>query len=387
MARRTISFYATVKTYAPLWEMHGFGDAASAAGEAFRRGDLAGVPAAIPDAMVETYCAAGPLDKVRARVEATAERADGLFLTPPTYFISPEELSEFQNRIIDAFGPRAAESTAPQLSSRIGARGRDGPPEAGAPEGKGRLGHGPGRLWPWPRRPRVRGPGNCRGRVTGAWRDRHRREPRHRDAGNSTVPPVFFLTSHYSAPCCGEKPALYDAWSPQQRRRGGKDARDATRTAAAAADHAFRLRTPRSPAAMVASDAARAAQRNRLSGAAHLALDVGLADPVGGAVGLPGLDGDRDRAEEHHPGRPEVAAFAERPDHDGDDRGEDAGGGDALEVLLQLQPLDRELAADVGSVDSVPRVRAECPWSDGSAGPALSPRATRRRSGRTRPCR
>jgi probable F420-dependent oxidoreductase len=105
LARRTISFYATVKTYAPLWEMHGFLDAAEAAGEAFRRGDLAGVPAAIPDAMVETYCAAGPLDKVRARVEETAERADGLFLTPPTYFISPEELSEYQTRIIDAFGP------------------------------------------------------------------------------------------------------------------------------------------------------------------------------------------------------------------------------------------------------------------------------------------
>jgi probable F420-dependent oxidoreductase len=105
LARRTISFYATVRTYAALWEMHGFLDAANAAGEAFRRGDLAGVPAAIPDAMVEAYCAAGPLDKVRARVEATAARADGLFLTPPTYFISPEELSEYQNRIIDAFGP------------------------------------------------------------------------------------------------------------------------------------------------------------------------------------------------------------------------------------------------------------------------------------------
>jgi probable F420-dependent oxidoreductase len=105
LARRTISFYATVKTYAPLWEMHGFEDAADAAAAAFRRGDLAAVPAAIPDAMVETYCAAGPLDKVRARVAATAERADGLFLTPPTYFISPEELSEYQNRIIDAFGP------------------------------------------------------------------------------------------------------------------------------------------------------------------------------------------------------------------------------------------------------------------------------------------
>ena len=85
----------------PLWELHGFADNAAAAGDAFRRGDLAAVPAAISDEMVETYCAAGPLDKVRERVEATAERADGLFLTPPTYFISPEELSEYQNRLIE----------------------------------------------------------------------------------------------------------------------------------------------------------------------------------------------------------------------------------------------------------------------------------------------
>ncbi|MBS1879444.1 MAG: LLM class flavin-dependent oxidoreductase [Actinobacteria bacterium] len=107
MARRTISFYATVRTYAPLWELHGFAAEAAAAGEAFRRGDLAGVPAAISDAMVDAYCAAGPLDKVRARVEATAERADGLFLTPPTYFISEAELAEYQGRIVDAFGPAA----------------------------------------------------------------------------------------------------------------------------------------------------------------------------------------------------------------------------------------------------------------------------------------
>lgn len=107
MARRTIAFYATVKTYMPLWELHGFTENAVAAGEAFRRGDLAAVPAAISDEMVDVYCAAGPLDKVRARVEAVAERADGLFLTPPTYFISAEELSEYQNRIIDAFGPNS----------------------------------------------------------------------------------------------------------------------------------------------------------------------------------------------------------------------------------------------------------------------------------------
>jgi probable F420-dependent oxidoreductase len=104
-ARRTIAFYSTVRTYQPLWELHGFEDAAAAAGDAFRKGDLAAVPDHIPDEMVEAYTAAGPLDKVRARVTEVAERGDGVFLTPATYFIPPEQIGEYQQRILEAFGP------------------------------------------------------------------------------------------------------------------------------------------------------------------------------------------------------------------------------------------------------------------------------------------
>jgi len=106
-ARRTIAFYATVRTYMPVWEMHGFESNAEACGEAFRKGDLEGVAAAISDEMVETYTAAGPLDKVRERVEAVAERGDGVFLGPPTYFIPPEQLVEYQTKLVEAFGPAA----------------------------------------------------------------------------------------------------------------------------------------------------------------------------------------------------------------------------------------------------------------------------------------
>ena len=106
-ARKTICFYATVRTYMPLWEMHGFGDAAAAAGDAFRAGDLAAMPTHVPDEMVDAYCAAGPVDKVRERVEAVAGRADRLFLTPPTYFLSPEELAAYQHRIVQSFAPNA----------------------------------------------------------------------------------------------------------------------------------------------------------------------------------------------------------------------------------------------------------------------------------------
>ena len=107
-ARKTICFYATVRTYAPLWEMHGFGDAAAAVGEAFRRGDFAAMPGHVPDEMVDTYTAAGPLDKVRERVDAVAERGDGIWCMPPTYFLLPEQIADYQRRIVEEFAPNGA---------------------------------------------------------------------------------------------------------------------------------------------------------------------------------------------------------------------------------------------------------------------------------------
>ncbi|HLM30162.1 MAG TPA: LLM class flavin-dependent oxidoreductase [Solirubrobacterales bacterium] len=106
-ARRTICFYATVRTYRPLFEMHGFGEEAAAVGDAFRRGDFASMPGLVSDEMVDTYCAAGPVDKVRERVEAVAERGDGIWLGPPTYFIAPQRIAEYQRRIVEEFAPGA----------------------------------------------------------------------------------------------------------------------------------------------------------------------------------------------------------------------------------------------------------------------------------------
>jgi hypothetical protein len=42
---------------------------------------------------------------VRARVSEVAERADGVFLSPPTYFIAPEQLETYQRRIVESFAP------------------------------------------------------------------------------------------------------------------------------------------------------------------------------------------------------------------------------------------------------------------------------------------
>src|SRR6202000_2194163 len=96
-----------------------------------------------------------------------------------------------------------------------GARGRDGAagnwrPGKGreASRREGRLGHGPGRLWPWPRRPGVRGVAEgsreAHAGATGSGRESHGSvtEPRlrHRDRGKSTVLRVL-SNSHDRAAC------------------------------------------------------------------------------------------------------------------------------------------------------------------------------------------
>jgi hypothetical protein len=104
-ARRTVAFYSTVKTYMPLYELHGFGQNAVAASEAFRRGDIQGVADAIPDQMVETYCAVGSPDQVREKVAEVAQFADAIFPGAPTYFIPNEQVTEYNEKIIEVFSP------------------------------------------------------------------------------------------------------------------------------------------------------------------------------------------------------------------------------------------------------------------------------------------
>ena len=103
-ARRTVAFYSTVKTYMPLYELHGFGENAAQASAAFRKGDIEGVAAAIPDEMVECYCAVGTPDQVKAKVGEVADLADEIFPGAPNYFIPPEQIAEYNERIIEVFG-------------------------------------------------------------------------------------------------------------------------------------------------------------------------------------------------------------------------------------------------------------------------------------------
>ena len=91
----------------PLYEMHGFGENAAKATAAFREGDLEGVARAIPDEMVECYCAVGTPDRVREKVGEVAALADEIFPGAPNYFIPPEQIVEYNDRIIEVFGTEA----------------------------------------------------------------------------------------------------------------------------------------------------------------------------------------------------------------------------------------------------------------------------------------
>ncbi len=40
-------------------------------------------------------------------METVAERGDGVWLGPPTYFLAEEQIAAYQQRIVDAFAPSA----------------------------------------------------------------------------------------------------------------------------------------------------------------------------------------------------------------------------------------------------------------------------------------
>lgn len=98
-----VAFYATVKTYDDFFDFHGFLPEAKRVQEAFREGDEAAMVAAVPDAMVDTLCAAGTADEVQARVAAYAGLADVVKLSPPTHLVPASVTGESQDAILEWF--------------------------------------------------------------------------------------------------------------------------------------------------------------------------------------------------------------------------------------------------------------------------------------------
>jgi probable F420-dependent oxidoreductase len=97
-----IAFYASAKTYAPLLETTGFGAEGEAIREAFGRGDLAAMVAAVPERMIDALAVAGTSDDVRAALRRYEGLLDHVILYVPSFQLAPERVRESALGLIDA---------------------------------------------------------------------------------------------------------------------------------------------------------------------------------------------------------------------------------------------------------------------------------------------
>lgn len=99
-----VGFYASVRTYEPFFDFHGFLDEARACQAAFRGGDSAALVAAVPDAMVDALTAAGTPDEVRERLASYEGVADVVKLSPPVHHLDDDITRAVQGEIIGLMG-------------------------------------------------------------------------------------------------------------------------------------------------------------------------------------------------------------------------------------------------------------------------------------------
>ncbi len=103
-ARATIAFYATVKTYEPPFRLHGFTAETAKIREAFLKGDVKSMIAAVSDDMVNTFAVVGSPDECRKRISSYREVLDLPILSAPHYYIDFDEVREYQKSILEVFG-------------------------------------------------------------------------------------------------------------------------------------------------------------------------------------------------------------------------------------------------------------------------------------------
>jgi probable F420-dependent oxidoreductase len=100
----TVGFYATVRTYEPLFAGHGFGSRLAAIRQAFMEGGADRLAEAVGEDMTDVFAAAGTSERALARARAYVGLADRLWLTPPHHLQGQEDAARWQAGILTAFG-------------------------------------------------------------------------------------------------------------------------------------------------------------------------------------------------------------------------------------------------------------------------------------------
>jgi probable F420-dependent oxidoreductase len=104
-AAAMIAFYASVKSYAPLFDTCGFDNEASAIQAAFRARDVDAMLAGVSDAMVDEFASAGTPSQVREGLRRYDGLVDELVLTTPSFRITPERVAENLAALIEHCAP------------------------------------------------------------------------------------------------------------------------------------------------------------------------------------------------------------------------------------------------------------------------------------------
>jgi probable F420-dependent oxidoreductase len=99
----TVGFYATVKTYEPLFQSHGFDARLGDIRRAFMEGGEDRLADAVGEEMTHQFAAAGTPEQVRARAMDYHGAVDRLWVTPPHHMQSPEQTSMWQRSILESF--------------------------------------------------------------------------------------------------------------------------------------------------------------------------------------------------------------------------------------------------------------------------------------------
>jgi len=105
-AAAQVAFYATVRTYAPLFALHGFAAEATSIREAFVRRDTSAMIAATTEDMIDQFTVAGTVDEVRRAFRKRQGLADSWRINSPSPFIPRDEARALHDALLDVFSPK-----------------------------------------------------------------------------------------------------------------------------------------------------------------------------------------------------------------------------------------------------------------------------------------
>ncbi len=98
-----VAFYATVRTYAPILELSGWGDAAEGIRTAFFGRDWAALAKSLPDGMLDEIAIYGTAAECRDQLESFEGLMDLPVLYPPSFALSGAESRRAREGVVRAF--------------------------------------------------------------------------------------------------------------------------------------------------------------------------------------------------------------------------------------------------------------------------------------------